>query len=142
MSPPGGRRFGPEVSRVLFVKNLPFKTTGEDCYKIFGRFGSIRQVRLGVGAKTKGTAFVVFDDIQHAKAAVESLTGFNVDGRYLVVLYFHVRSEAAARGWGPRVNWRAPPPRRQPSKKIQQETVEKQRVEVEKLRDQYKILDA
>ena len=110
------RRIGPECSRVLFVKNLPFKTTGDDLYKIFGRFGSIRQCRLGNGAKNKGTAFIVFDDITHAKAAVEALTGFNVEGRYLVVLYFH-------------------------PKKNQTQNVDKQRAEVEELRKQYKTLE-
>ena len=37
---------------------------------------------------TKGTAFVVYEDIYDAKNAVEHLNGFNVCGRYLIVLYF------------------------------------------------------
>jgi len=37
---------------------------------------------------TKGTAFVVYEDIYDAKAAVDHLSGFNVGGRYLVVLYY------------------------------------------------------
>jgi len=111
------RSFGSDVSRILFVKNLPFKVTGEDLYKIFGRFGSIRQARLGNGPKNKGTAFIVFDDVQHAKAAVESLTGFNVDGRYLVVLYFKAKVPQAAHD------------------------LDKTRQEVEALKKQYKTLE-
>ena len=38
--------------------------------------------------ETRGTAFVVYEDIYDAKDAVEHLSGFNVGGRYLVVLYF------------------------------------------------------
>ncbi len=57
-------------------------------YDIFGKYGSIRQIRLGVNKDTKGTAFVVYDDIYDAKSAVEKLKGFNVCGRYLIVLYF------------------------------------------------------
>jgi pre-mRNA branch site protein p14 len=37
---------------------------------------------------TRGTAFVVYEDIYDAKAAVDHLSGFNVGGRYLIVLYY------------------------------------------------------
>ena len=47
------------------------------------------QIRLGSKDKdTRGTAFVVYEDIYDAKAAVDHLSGFNVGGRYLVVLYY------------------------------------------------------
>lgn len=36
---------------------------GEDLYDLFGRYGAIRQVRLGNENKTKGTAFVVYEDV-------------------------------------------------------------------------------
>jgi pre-mRNA branch site protein p14 len=35
------------------------------------------------------TAFVVYDDIFDAKAAVEALRGFNVGGRYLIATYYN-----------------------------------------------------
>ncbi len=38
----------------------------------------------------RGTAFVVYEDIFDAKNACEHLSGFNVGGRYLSVLYFQV----------------------------------------------------
>jgi len=56
-------------------------------YDIFGRYGPIRQVRVGNANDTRGTAFVVYDDIFDAKNAVENLNGFNVKGRYLIVLF-------------------------------------------------------
>lgn len=37
---------------------------------------------------TRGTAFVVYEDIYDAKTAVDHLSGFNVCGRYLIVLYY------------------------------------------------------
>jgi pre-mRNA branch site protein p14 len=77
-----------EVSRSLYIKNLPYKIESEDLYTIFGKYGSIRQIRLGNQHNTRGTAFVVYDDIFDAKNAQESLSGFNVGGRYLVCLYF------------------------------------------------------
>ena len=57
-------------------------------YDIFGKYGAIRQIRLGCAANTKGTAFVVYEDIFDAKNACEHLSGFNVCNRYLVVLYY------------------------------------------------------
>jgi pre-mRNA branch site protein p14 len=53
----------PGANRILFVKNLNYQISGEDIYELFGRYGQIRQVRLGSDAKTKGTAFVVFEDV-------------------------------------------------------------------------------
>eukprot|EP01027_Heterolobosea_sp_BB2_P024489 GEZU01036892.1.p1 GENE.GEZU01036892.1~~GEZU01036892.1.p1 ORF type:complete len:162 (+),score=45.62 GEZU01036892.1:65-487(+) len=81
-------RLPPEVNRVLFVRNLPFKITAEEMYDIFGKFGPIRQIRVGTNKDTRGTAFVVYEDIFDAKRAVDHLYGFNVCGRYLVVLYY------------------------------------------------------
>jgi pre-mRNA branch site protein p14 len=82
------QRLPPEVNRGLYVRNLPFKITAEEMYDIFGKFGAIRQIRLGNAQDTRGTAFVVYEDIYDAKTAVDHLSGFNVCGRYLVVLYY------------------------------------------------------
>ena len=54
-----------------------------------GKYGAVYQIRLGErGRDTKGTAFVVYEDIYDAKRAVDHLSGFNVGGRYLVVMYY------------------------------------------------------
>ncbi|XP_063933283.1 splicing factor 3B subunit 6-like [Zophobas morio] len=81
-------RLPPEVNRILFVRQLPYKITAEEMYDIFGQYGPIRQIRLGTSKETRGTAFVVYEDIFDAKNANDSLSGFNVMGRYLVVLYY------------------------------------------------------
>ena len=77
----------PDVNRILFVRNLPYNISNEEIYEVFGRFGALRQIRMGTEKDTKGTAYVVYEDIFDAKAAVENLSGFNVMGRYLVVGY-------------------------------------------------------
>merc|ERR1719261_1562958 len=82
-------RLPPEVNRILYVRNLPYKITPDELYDIFGKYGSIRQVRRGTAPDTKGTAFVVYDDIYDAKNAMNHLSGFNVAGRYLVLLYYN-----------------------------------------------------
>ena len=81
-------RLPPEVNRILYVRNLPFKITSEEMYDIFGKYGAIRQIRVGSTAETRGTAFVVYEDIFDAKNACDHLSGFNVCNRYLVVLYY------------------------------------------------------
>lgn len=82
-------RLAPEVNRFVYVKNLPYKITSEELYDIFGKFGPVRQIRRGIRNENKGTAFVVYEDIFDAKAAVERLSSVNVGGRYLICLYYH-----------------------------------------------------
>jgi pre-mRNA branch site protein p14 len=36
-------------------------------YDLFGRYGSIRQIRIGNEQKTRGTAFVVYDDVMDVR---------------------------------------------------------------------------
>jgi len=36
---------------------------GEDLYDLFGKYGAIRQIRLGNAQKTRGTAFVVYEEV-------------------------------------------------------------------------------
>jgi pre-mRNA branch site protein p14 len=105
----------PGANRILFVKNLNYQITGEDLYDLFGRYGSIRQIRIGNESKTKGTAFVVFDDVMdvrglfipppfvdptplrlQAKNALEHLNGFHLQERYIVVLYHMPAKQDAA----------------------------------------------
>lgn len=96
----------------MFVKNLNYQITGEDLYDLFGRYGSIRQIRLGNEQKSRGTAFVVFDDVmdvgciysvwetnancRKAKNALDHLNGFHLQERYIVVLYHMPAKQDAA----------------------------------------------
>ncbi len=98
------QRLPPDVNRILYVKNLPYKITADEMYDIFGKYGAIRQIRVyvhiyslflssphhcrGTTPETRGTAFVVYEDIYDAKNACDHLSGFNVCNRYLVVLYY------------------------------------------------------
>ena len=81
-------RLPPEVNRVLYIRNLPPKITADQLYEIFGKFGAVRQIRKGVAADTKGSAFVVYEDIFDAKNAYDHLRGLNIAGKYLIVHYF------------------------------------------------------
>lgn len=55
-----------------------------------GRFlltSAYSQVRQGIANNTKGTAFVVFEDVMDAKQACDKLHGFNFQNRYLVGMF-------------------------------------------------------
>uniref|UniRef100_A0A4W5NJJ7 Splicing factor 3B subunit 6 n=2 Tax=Euteleosteomorpha TaxID=1489388 RepID=A0A4W5NJJ7_9TELE len=82
-------RLPPEVNRILYIRNLPYKITAEEMYDIFGKYGPIRQIRTGNTPESRGTAYVVYEDIFDAKNACDHLSGFNVCNRYLVVLYYN-----------------------------------------------------
>ncbi|KAJ5138930.1 uncharacterized protein N7515_003778 [Penicillium bovifimosum] len=81
------RKLAPEANRILFVKNLNYNVTAEQLFDLFGKFGPIRQIRQGIANNSKGTAFVVYEDVNDAKQACDKLNGFNFQNRYLVVLF-------------------------------------------------------
>ena len=84
-------RLPPEVNRVLYVRNLPYKITAEEMYDIFGKYGAIRQIRVGNTPETRGTAFVVYEDIFDAKNACDHLSGkvkFSLKTSFEFSLYF------------------------------------------------------
>jgi pre-mRNA branch site protein p14 len=63
-----------------------FNITGSDLYDLFGKYGPIRQIRLGTdqNLKTKGTAYVVYESPDDAKEAMTHLNGFHLMERYIV----------------------------------------------------------
>ncbi|XP_028109585.1 splicing factor 3B subunit 6-like protein [Camellia sinensis] len=84
----GNAQLPPEVNRVPYVQKLPFNISSEEMYDIFGKYGAIRQIRIDTNKDTRGTAFVVYEDIYDAKTVVDHLSGFNVANRYLIMLYY------------------------------------------------------
>lgn len=39
-------RLPPDANKILFVKSLPYKITGDELYELFGRYGAVQQIRL------------------------------------------------------------------------------------------------
>lgn len=70
---------------------MPRKLGEEDAgelWELFGRFGTVRQIRIGSGPKTKGTAFVVYETLDAAYNAQKQLNAFKFGKNYLVALFF------------------------------------------------------
>lgn len=64
-----------------------FNITGNDLYDLFGKYGPIRQIRIGsdgANLKTKGTAYIVYESPDDAKEAMGKLNGFHLMERYIV----------------------------------------------------------
>ncbi|KAL0205010.1 hypothetical protein P9112_000317 [Eukaryota sp. TZLM1-RC] len=77
------------TNRILFVRNLPHSASHEELFELFGTYGPIRQLRLGTVSKTRGTCYVVYEELDDAKAAAGELSGFLFKSFYLKVGYFN-----------------------------------------------------
>lgn len=72
----------------LFVGNLSFDTTKETVESIFSEFGTLTDVALitdRMSGRSRGIAFVTYETVEEAEAAIEALNGKEVDGREIVV---------------------------------------------------------
>ena len=79
-----------------------------------------RQIRQGIANATKGTAFVVYEDVMDAKQACDKLNGFNFQNRYLVgmlLLAPRVRLDVKPADGDARQYYITSPRRRQSQKK-------------------------
>eukprot|EP00210_Caulerpa_lentillifera_P009688 g9243.t1 len=83
----------------LFVRNLPYSTTEDDLIEAFSPFGELLEVHLVTDQqkhKSKGIAFIEFDDPTNAKLALQEMDGISFQGRLIHVLISHnkrVRSD-------------------------------------------------
>lgn len=75
---------------VFHLLPLDFVIHTSSTYSILIEFYIFYRFRFDRGntPETRGTAFVVYEDIFDAKNACDHLSGFNVCNRYLVVLYY------------------------------------------------------
>lgn len=92
----GGTKGGTEGGRELRMKvalltSNSYNVSSEELFDLFGKFGPIRQIRQGIANNTKGTAFVVYEDVMDAKTACDKLNGFNFQNRYLVGTYTYTK---------------------------------------------------
>lgn len=81
---------GVEPTNRLFVRNLAFSVSRIDLQELFGQFGELQQVHIPLDPKTdksKGIAFVEFDEVSSSQEALEALDGKSFQGRLLHIIY-------------------------------------------------------
>jgi pre-mRNA branch site protein p14 len=94
------------------------------------------QIRQGIASNTKGTAFVVYEDVMDAKAACDKLNGFNFQNRYLV----GTRMSLCQHSLASKSDWRFPVLYHQPDKMAKtQADIEEREKNLEELKRQHGI---
>jgi len=72
------------TSNVLFVGNLSWDTTEDNVWEIFKEHGAVDSVRLPTDRETgkpKGYGYVEYSTVESAQAAIEALSGQEINGR-------------------------------------------------------------
>lgn len=83
--------------------NLPFSFTEDDVKQLFEGHGSVTNVKIVIDRETnrsRGFGFVTMEDEAEVNAAVEALSGKEVNGRSLVVNVARPREENGGRSGG------------------------------------------
>ena len=84
----------------LFVNNFPWATTEHDLTERFGEFGDIRSCHIAVDRDTgrsRGFAFIEYEDREDAIEAMEQLDGVKIGGRQISVVEARARTYSAER---------------------------------------------
>merc|ERR1719383_208391 len=83
-----GNREDPEPSKCLGVFGLSLYTTEKELEKEFGRFGRLEKVQVvldGHSGRSRGFAFVYFENVDDATEARNKMTGTDLDGKKIRV---------------------------------------------------------
>mmetsp|Transcript_103673 Transcript_103673/g.278650 ORF Transcript_103673/g.278650 Transcript_103673/m.278650 type:complete len:196 (-) Transcript_103673:144-731(-) len=84
----GGLRTGPgDKGRVLYVGNLPFRTSWQDLKDVFKEYGQVIRVDIAEDwdGRSKGYATVLYETEAEAQSAIENLHETDFQGRNMMV---------------------------------------------------------
>jgi cold-inducible RNA-binding protein len=76
------------MAKKLFVGNLSYNTTEEELSQKIAEFGKAESVKIITDkftGKSRGFAFIEYDDSTDIEKIVEAINGMEVDGRPLAV---------------------------------------------------------
>ncbi|MCO5577468.1 hypothetical protein L7F22_031300 [Adiantum nelumboides] len=87
-----GRSGPPDISDTysLLVLNITFRTSADDLYPLFDRYGKVVDIFIPRDRRTgesRGFAFVRYKHVDEAQKAVDRLDGRTVDGRDIMVQF-------------------------------------------------------
>jgi len=86
----------------IYVGNVSYNTTKEALTQAFAAFGEVTNVHLPLDRETgrpRGFAFVEMPDDEKARAAIQGLSGTELDGRKITVNEAKPRPESNAPPW-------------------------------------------
>ena len=92
-----------ELSKKLYVGNLPFSATEEELRTVFERHGAVASVNVITDRETgraRGFAFVEMDDASAGDDAIRALDGSDLGGRSLRVNEAQDKQRGGGRGGG------------------------------------------
>ena len=72
----------------IYVGNLDFKVTEDELNEVFSEFGQVESARIitdKYSGRSKGFGFVIMDNDDEAKSAIEALNGKDHNNRPLTV---------------------------------------------------------
>jgi RNA recognition motif-containing protein len=87
----------------IYVGNLPYTTTSADLEALFTEYGTIDSAQVIMDRATnrsRGFGFVEMSSDDEARAAIEGLDGYDLDGRRLTVNEARPRTERRGGGGG------------------------------------------
>jgi len=74
----------------IYVFNLSANTIEDELWKLFAQFGAVKSVSIVTDQKThksKGFAFITMKNLEEAQKAIQTLNGFKLNGRNLMVSF-------------------------------------------------------
>lgn len=72
----------------IYVGNLDYRVDEDDLKDIFEEYGNVTESKIITdrqSGRSKGFGFVVMDDNENAKNAIENLSGATLENRQMVV---------------------------------------------------------
>jgi RNA recognition motif-containing protein len=91
------------MGKKLYVGNLSYNTSGSDLDKLFAEHGTVQSAQVIMDRDTgrsKGFGFVEMGSDAEAQAAIQALSGKEVDGRALTVNEAKPREDRGGGGGG------------------------------------------
>jgi len=89
------------MSKRLYVGNLPYAADETTLRDLFSQYGQVESVQIATDRETgrsRGFAFVDMATDADAQAAIQGLSGYQMDGRPLTIEEARPREAAGARG--------------------------------------------
>lgn len=93
------------MAKRLFIGSLPYDTTQQQLEELFAQAGKVESVNVitdRYSGRGKGFAFVEMSSEEEAQKAIQTLNGYSLNGRSIVVNEARPQEDRGNRGGGGR----------------------------------------